>query len=370
MPLKFVHLGVMLHIAEVCGEVLKQKLYLEKRNPSLFPSLISRGIRRVQVLSAGQQRSLKDVTTGIPNLESVNLSGCFHVADKDIAHGFSHKLPCLIELNLSLCKQITDNSLIIISKALPNLRSLDLGGCSDVTNVGLYSLSSKLRHLKSLNLRSCRHVSDSGIAHLAAVSSQQIQGTLHLECLVLQDCQKLTDFSLKYVSEGLVNLKSINLSFCGSVTDTGLRYLSKMSSLRELNLRSCDNISDIGIGYLAEGGSALSLLDISFCDRIEDQAMVHISHGLFNLRSISLSACSITDDGIVKLVKTLHELTTLNIGQCIDVTDYGLEMIAKTLKNLQCIDLYGCTKITTVGLEKIMKLPKLHTLNLGLWQKR
>ena len=373
---------------------VEAKLHLERKNPSLFPSLISRGIRRVQVLSTGFHRSLKDVTTGIKNLESINLSGCFHVTDRDIMHAFSHSFPCVRELNLSLCKQISDHSLSNISKTLPNLCVLDLGGCSNVTNSGLYHLASELKHLRTLNLRSCRHVSDKGIGFVAVTPSAPQrsahnrtdkdtvgaekrdpasitpQGLLDLECLTLQDCQKLSDTSLKYISQGLGNLKSINLSFCVGVTDTGLRYLSKMQSLKELNLRSCDNISDIGIGYLAEGGSTLASLDISFCDRIENQAMVHVSHGLFHLRSISLSACAITDDGIAKLVKNNHELTTLNIGQCIEVTDVGLETIANTLKNLQCIDLYGCTKISPVGLEKIMKLPKLQTLNLGLWQKR
>ena len=55
------------------------KLHLRRANPSLFPSLIRRGIRRVQILSL--RRSLRDVIQGLPNIESLDLSGCYNVTD-------------------------------------------------------------------------------------------------------------------------------------------------------------------------------------------------------------------------------------------------------------------------------------------------
>ena len=51
-----------------------------------------------------------------------------------------------------------------------------------------------------------------------------------LQSLSLQDCQKLSDESLGYISQRLPNLKSINLSFCVSITDTGLKSLAKMAA--------------------------------------------------------------------------------------------------------------------------------------------
>jgi len=87
------------------------------------------------------------------------------------------------------------------------------------------------------------------------------------------------------------------------------------------------------------------------------------------LHTLELGSCTITDEGLSKLVQTCHDLTALNIGQCSGITDASLSLIAEHLQNLESIDLYGCTKITTVGLQQIMKLPKLSTLNLGLWHK-
>ncbi|EEB10384.1 fbxl14, putative [Pediculus humanus corporis] len=347
---------------------VEAKLHLRRANPSLFSSLVRRGIRRVQVLSL--KRSLRDVVQGIPNLDSLNLSGCYNVTDIGLSHAFVTTLPTLTELNLSLCKQVTDTSLGRIAQYLTNLEVLELGGCCNVTNTGLLLVGWGLKKLKRLNLRSCWHISDQGISHLAGPNPDVGDGNPALEYLGLQDCQRLSDEALRHVSVGLTGLKSINLSFCVSITDSGLKYLAKMTSLRELNLRACDNISDLGMAYLAEGGSRISSLDVSFCDKIGDQALLHVSQGLFHLKSLSLNACNISDDGIVRIAITLHDLETLNIGQCWKITDRGVHTIVDSLKHLRCIDLYGCSKITTVGLERIMKLPQLTTLNLGLWHVR
>ncbi|KAI4476023.1 hypothetical protein M0804_013918 [Polistes exclamans] len=347
---------------------VEARLHLRKQAPALFSSLVRRGVKKVQVLSL--RRGLSDVLKGVPNLEALNLSGCYNITDSGLSNAFCQEYPALTELNLSLCKQVSDTSLGRIAQYLKNLEHLELGGCCNISNTGLLLIAWGLKRLRRLDLRSCWHVSDQGIAHLAGLNRETADGNLALEHLSLQDCQRLSDEALRHVSVGLTTLKSINLSFCVCITDSGVKHLARMSSLRELNLRSCDNISDIGMAYLAEGGSRISSLDVSFCDKIGDQALVHISQGLFNLKSLSLSACQISDEGICKIAKTLHDLETLNIGQCSRLTDKGLHTIAESMKHLKCIDLYGCTRITTNGLERIMKLPQLSTLNLGLWHVR
>jgi F-box/leucine-rich repeat protein 14 len=329
---------------------------------------MKRGIRHVQILSL--RRTLKDVVTGITNLEQLNLSGCYNVTDTGLAHAFSLDLPHLKVLDLSLCKQVTDSSLGRIAQHLKNLEVLELGGCSNITNTGLLLIAWGLKKLKRLNLRSCWHISDQGIGHLAGLSKETAEGNLQLEYLGLQDCQRLSDESLKHIAQGLTSLKVINLSFCISVTDSGLKFLSKMPKLEELNLRACDNISDIGMAGLAEeGGCSIRSLDVSFCEKIGDQALHHLSQGLFHLKSLSLSSCQISDEGLEKLGK-MHELEVLNVGQCSKISDKGLETLANELVNLQSIDLYGCTKITSKGIDIIMKLPKLKSVNLGLWLVR
>jgi len=155
---------------------VEAKLHLKRSSPSLFNCLVKRGIKKVQILSL--RRSLKDLVLGVPALTSLNLSGCFNVADMNLGHAFSVDLPNLKTLDLSLCKQITDTSLGRIAQHLRNLETLELGGCCNITNTGLLLIAWGLKKLKHLNLRSCWHISDQGIGHLAGFSRETAEGNL------------------------------------------------------------------------------------------------------------------------------------------------------------------------------------------------
>uniref|UniRef100_A0A336N0U5 CSON005786 protein n=1 Tax=Culicoides sonorensis TaxID=179676 RepID=A0A336N0U5_CULSO len=354
--------------AKSCWKGIEAKLHLRKGSQALFSSLIKRGIRRVHILSL--KRSLKDVVVSLPNLESLNLSGTYNITDVAITQAFSIALPNLRVLDLSLCKQVTDASIGQVSHHVKNLEVLDLAGCGNITNTGLLLIAWGLKNLKRLNLRSCWHISDQGIGHLAGMTKDKADGTVALEYLGLQDCQHLTDEALKCIADGLQSLKSINLSFCVSITDQGLKHLNKMPCLEALNLSACDNITDMGIAYLTEGVTTLVTLEMSFCDKIGDTALNYIANTLFHLKQLSLNACRITDTGLIRVARAIHELEVLNIGQCSAITDQSILVLSETLQNLRAIDIYGCTKITSEGLSIIVKLPKLEHLNLGLWHKR
>lgn len=340
----------------------------------------------MQILSL-QKKELKDVTQNMPNMETLVLSGCYNLSDDRLMPAFGCMMRDLTVLNLSMCKKITDLSVEQICHNVPRLQRLDLAGCSSLSNASLTLIQHHLKQLLHLNLRSCRNLTDDGIARLCGqpTSPQFIvnnypnkgeeaaghreeeeyevdveveeEGLTRLEFLGLQDCQKLTDDSLKHVSQGLPNLRSINLSFCASFTEFGLKHLSTMaSSLKEINLRSCDNVSDIGLRYLSEGGVALHVLDISFCDKISDQGLEFVSQGLPQIQSLSLNSCSVSDKGIVKIAATLTELRTLNIGQCNEVTDKGLNAIIDNCPQLKDVDVYGCTGISTPTIDRLIQL--------------
>ena len=349
---------------------VQARLHLRRSNPFLFPSLAKRGIRKIRILSL--RKSLSYVIQNLPDLESLNLKGCYNVTDIGISHALVKDLPNLTVLNLSLCKQLTDTSIGKIARFLSNLEVLDLAGCCNITNTGLLLCAWGFPRLRYLNLRSCRHISDTGIAHLAGLNSSQSTpacGNKNLTHLCLQDCQKITDNALRNISKGLLNLECLNLSFCCGITDSGLSHLSTLRSLRELNLRSCEGIGDDGIAHLALGALNLTSLDVSFCDKIGDASLNHISNGLYVVQNLELSSCRITDEGLCKLSKSLRELRVLNIGQCTQITDRSLASIAEHLTSITHIDLYGCTRVTKCGMEKLMHLPRLRVLNLGLWQR-
>ena len=246
------------------------RLHLRRLSSSVIPNLVRRGIKDVQVLSI--RKSLKDLLSGLKTLASLNLSGLAGLTDSTLQAMLSHHpaLPGLASLDLSLCKEVTDSSIEVITNQAPNLQTLRLGGCTGISNLSLRLVASSLPRLTSLDLRSCWQVADSGILQLSSSQPPPIQ----LDLLNLQDCQKVSDLALRHLasSQSLV-ISSLNLSFCANISDSGMKSLAKMSCLRSLNLRSCDNISDIGVGYLAEGSVGLQVLDVSFCDRVTDRSV-------------------------------------------------------------------------------------------------
>ena len=255
------------------------RLHLRRLSSSVIPNLVRRGIKDVQVLSI--RKSLKDLLSGLQSLASLNLSGLAGLSDSTLQTMLGHHpaLPGLTSLDLSLCKEVTDASIEVITNQATNLETLRLGGCTGISNLSLRLVASSLPRLTVLDLRSCWQVADSGILQLSSSSSSSAQpAPLQLELLNLQDCQKVSDLALRHLSTspGLL-IASLNLSFCANISDSGMKSLAKMSCLRSLNLRSCDNISDIGLGYLAEGSVGLQTLDVSFCDRVTDRS---VSHGL------------------------------------------------------------------------------------------
>ena len=332
-------------------------------------SLKVRGIKKIQILAV--TKSINELISNLPALSSLDMSGCAGINDTILARALlkddvSLTVDSLVELNLSLCKGLTDASSRVIVMKCPNLEVLDLGGCTGITNTSLSVLAS-LKKLRSLNLRSCWQVSDSGVMHLSSSAES-------LQQLNLQDCQKVSDTALRHLSHSLISkpgLSQLNLSFCANVSDSGMKSLSKISSLRSLNLRSCDNITDIGVGYLAEASVGLTTLDLSFCDKVSDRALDHIASGLFNLTHLSLISCRITDEGLGKICKTLADLHVLNIGQCSALTDSALEHIGLRLKRMEFLDLYGCNRISSEGLATLeSRCPNLKKINLNLWHSQ
>lgn len=352
---------------------VEARLHLSGRsNPHLYPSLVRRGIKKVQVLSL--RKSLRELVNGIPSLESLNLSGCYNLSDLALDGAFNKELPSLKVLNLSLCKDVSDGSLGRIATHCKNLRSLNLGGCAKITDQGLMYVSWGLKKIEQLNLRSCRLVSDHGIGHLAGqdANGNYTSPPSTIKYFGLQDCQKLSDDSLKHISVGMPELNRINLSFCVSVTDTGLKSLARLSHLEDLNLRSCDNVSDIGLGFLSEdspASSRLRLLDVSFCSNVSDAGMRHVSAGMSGLKSLSMTTCAISDAGLERLAngKAGALLEILNVGQCVTLTDAGLKSVGDKMKSLRVLDLYGCPKISLSAIAKTRKAIKgLKRLNRAL----
>ncbi len=155
---------------------------------------------------------------------------------------------------LVLRPQTTDEAVGMLVRRFPTVVSLEVKGVYEeeavLTDQGLRAVSS-LASLTFLDLSWCRNVTNEGVR--AVVSS-----CTALKTLSLRACNKVTDEGVRAVSS-CTALKTLDLCCCYKVTDVGVRALSSLPALTSLDLRYCFNVTAAGVQALRNTTAAPSL---------------------------------------------------------------------------------------------------------------
>ncbi|KAL0218170.1 hypothetical protein RCL1_009018 [Eukaryota sp. TZLM3-RCL] len=139
------------------------------------------------------------------------------------------KLKNLVSLELSmtcisdLFLESLSNDEIFLSK----LQVLILAGCREISNNGLSFFKNKCNNLVLLSLALCSNITDTGVVNC-------LKGAIFLEKLDLRET-KITDSTLHYVADNLINLKVLDIRGCGRTTDTSWQRVAQ--SLPDIDLR-------------------------------------------------------------------------------------------------------------------------------------
>jgi hypothetical protein len=154
-------------------------------------------------------------------------------------------------LQISHCKQLTDDGLRQLSKA-KNMKNLALDCCFNITRAGLAELE-QLTQLESLSLEAC-------------------------------DCVGESESGLDFLHE-MTKLKHLSLNMCSGLQH-GLENLSRLTDLRVLNL--------------------------GWCIHLKNGEMKHL-HGLTRLQELHITRCNINDEGFKEL-RNLVNLETISLA--------------------------------------------------------
>lgn len=166
------------------------------------------------------------------------------------------------KLDLKHLKDLTDEQLTSLIKAYPNLQVLNLSFCKQISDEGLASLA-QLQNLQTLNLSMCNKITDQGLAYLAQLKNLQI--------LNLAACTQITDQGLVSLTQ-LQKLKTLGLSGCYRIKDQGLKSLEQLQNLQTLTLTGCIQITDRGLAFLAQLKN-LQALNLSNISRITENGL-------------------------------------------------------------------------------------------------
>lgn len=98
-------------------------------------------------------------------MASTRSVGITDIGFSSIAQGCCH----LETINISYCKDITDKSLLSLSKC-SLLQTLESRGCPYITSQGLAAIAVRCKRLTKLDLKKCPYINDSGLLTLAHFS--------------------------------------------------------------------------------------------------------------------------------------------------------------------------------------------------------
>lgn len=202
----------------------------------------------------------------VESLEVLTITSCDLVTDEGIHDGLLCGTPKkhLRELNFGLLSNITENVFARLGTKYHNqITSLDLGGSSNLADDALQTIFCHFPYIRHLNLDSCCKITDYGV-------TGKIQNQIY--------------FSIK----GLQGLRTLRMQNCYKVTDFTLIDSFEFKELREVYMARC-NFSKDGIEAMVKNCPAIETLDLGDVVGIDDDAVEIITKNLHRLQVLKLN---------------------------------------------------------------------------------
>lgn len=200
-------------------------------------------------------------SNSLPALKSLSLTGACRLSDIGIA-ALVCSAPVLQSLNLSQCSFLTSSSIDSIANSLGStLRELYLDDCLKINPMLMISAMKKLQHLEVLSLAGIGDVCDEFIQEFLPAGGHNLKELILTNCVYVPwtylyglllsvpllnrafflGCRKLTNKSIKAISETCSSLRAIDLVNLSKLTDYALCCLaSGCKGLQKLKL--CRNL--------------------------------------------------------------------------------------------------------------------------------
>ncbi|XP_019191582.1 PREDICTED: uncharacterized protein LOC109186126 [Ipomoea nil] len=265
--------------------------------------------------------TLARLPNSLPALTTISLKAACRLSDIGLTALVS-SAPSLRSINLSQCSLLSSNGIKCLSDSLGSvLKELYLDDCEAIDCSLVLPFLLKLEHLEVLSVAGIPEVCDDFVIEFVTRHGHNMRE------LVLKDCKKLTDRSVKAVAESCPRLCAIDLSNLCGLTDYSIGYLA--NGCRALHkLKLCRNaFSDEAIAaYLETSGKWLKELSLN------------------NIKKVSHNTA-------MSVAEHCRNLVSLDVSWCRNLTDEALGLIADSCLSLEVLKVFGCTQITKVFLD-------------------
>ncbi|KAJ8898931.1 hypothetical protein K2173_008425 [Erythroxylum novogranatense] len=146
-------------------------------------------------------------------------------------------------LKLGICLNISDEGLALIGMYCSQLTELDLYRSAGITDLGILSIACGCRDLQSINISYCNDITDSSLISLSKCPS--------LTTFESRGCPLLTSLGLAAIAVGCKQLNKLDIKKCHDIDDAAMLPLAHFcQNLRQINL-SYTSVTDVGLLSLA-----------------------------------------------------------------------------------------------------------------------
>nr|XP_023666147.1 F-box/LRR-repeat protein 13 [Paramormyrops kingsleyae] len=292
----------------------------------------------------------------------------------------------LLELNISECKTVNDETVRVIVGGCPTLLYLNLSHTA-VTNTTIRNLSRCCLSLQYLSLAYCRSFTDRGLQYLT--TGKGCHRLVHLD---LSGCTQISVDGFRDVAVGCSQLQHVELNDMPTIVDKCvLVMVSRCSSLNAISFLDTPHLSDIAFKAIAEG-CRLQWIRIEANSQMTDISWRHLTRNCPSLRFIQVVDCPQLSDASMRSISSLKNLTSLSVADCRRMSDVGLRYLlegpsgpklcrlnlsgcgrvgdmslvrlAQRCSSLRHLDLSYCERLTDTGLECLGLLSSLVSLDL------
>lgn len=302
------------------------------------------------------------------NIERLVLTGCTGLSAEAIGNLLSHT-PHIQSLDLQDVTQVTDDTLLLISKACTELQVF-YGGGTTVSDAGLAHFSSLKQNLRRLILSHCEFVTAPGLVALVTQCTQLVElDATGLECFKRESVNLALLTS--QIEEGSTDSSVARAIPSGLSNDDSRALLANCTSLRDLRIDGSSALSaqgfDLtGVRLVTPRLDTLRALSLSMCAQLNDTAIAHLVQIAPRVRHLNISKCPLITDKAVGLIAQTynHGLHYLHLGHCIKITDCAVAFIAESCSRLTFFDAANCANLTDASLAFLAKMPRLRRIGV------
>ncbi|EGC35301.1 hypothetical protein DICPUDRAFT_78988 [Dictyostelium purpureum] len=289
-------------------------------------------------------------------LKIISLSGLTLLTDRSV-NTICNKLTDLESLCLNHIQWVSEKSLLQLRK-FPKLRSLFFYNTL-ITDVSLCDIAVHCGpSLLVLNVSKCRNLSNNSIATVAI-------NCRNLKRLFIQDNPALTAQSISLVGRNCLELNVLRIDGCLNIMDDSIFSLEPLSKLKILNLSGLPKINEMSLIKILPSLSDLEELYLYDNPRFSDLTVKQLSVSNLRLHTLRVDNTNfVTNNSIISLSNSISYLRTINLSHLTHISDSTILALATTQKFIQKLYLTGCKGLTNDTLFAVSSMSSLEVLRI------